>query len=155
MVGEKLIENGITISSAESCTGGMFAEKLTSVPGISQVFGRSFVTYSNEAKMDELGVRAETLEKYGAVSEETALEMVEGLKAVSGCDVCISVTGVAGPGGGSPEKPVGLVYIGCCIDGKVWVECYHMNGDRQKIREITVKRGLDMLRRCIRQSGEE
>ena len=112
VVADRLMEQGLTLSSAESCTGGVFASTMTDIPGISQCFDRGLVTYSNQAKMEELGVSAGTLEKFGAVSEETALEMVEGLKRVSGSDVCISVTGIAGPGGGSEEKPVGLVYIG-------------------------------------------
>lgn len=112
VVAGKLMEKHLTLSSAESCTGGMFASTMTDIPGISQCFERGLVTYSNQAKMEELGVRSETLENYGAVSEETALEMVEGLQRVSGSDVCVSVTGIAGPGGGTEEKPVGLVYIG-------------------------------------------
>ena len=104
VVCRKLMDRGLTLSSAESCTGGLFAAAVTDIPGISQVFQRGLVTYSNQAKMDELGVKAETLEKYGAVSEETALEMVEGLRKASGSDICISVTGIAGPGGGSAVK---------------------------------------------------
>ena len=101
----------------------MFADNaVTDIPGISQVFQRGLVTYSNQAKMEELGVSAETLEKYGAVSEETALEMVEGLKSASGSDICISVTGIAGPGGGSAEKPVGLIYIGFMYGDKKTVQ---------------------------------
>ena len=115
VVCRKLMEKGLTLSSAESCTGGKFAAAVTDIPGISAVFQRGLVTYSNQAKMDELGVKAETLEKYGAVSEETAMEMVEGLRRVSGSDVCVSVTGIAGPGGGSDAKPVGLVYIGLSL----------------------------------------
>ena len=118
VVADRLMEQGLTLSSAESCTGGMFASTMTDIPGISQCFDRGLVTYSNQAKMEELGVSAGTLEKFGAVSEETALEMVEGLKRVSGSDVCISVTGIAGPGGGSEEKPVGLVYIGFAYGDK-------------------------------------
>ena len=118
VVANKLLDKGLTLSSAESCTGGMFASTMTDIPGISQCFDRGIVTYSNRAKMQELGVCAETLEKFGAVSEETALEMVEGLQRVSESDVCISVTGIAGPGGGSDEKPVGLVYIGFAYGDK-------------------------------------
>lgn len=118
VVGAKLLERNITISSAESCTGGMFAARMTDIPGISQVFDRSLVTYSNQAKMDELGVKAETLEKYGAVSEETAREMAEGLYRASGSDLCVSITGIAGPGGAVPGKPVGTVYIGAVYQGK-------------------------------------
>lgn len=118
VVAAKLLERKITISSAESCTGGMFAAKMTDIPGISEVFDRSLVTYSNQAKMDELGVKAETLDKYGAVSEETAREMAEGLYRVSGSDLCVSITGIAGPGGAVPGKPVGTVYIGAVYKGK-------------------------------------
>lgn len=91
---------------------------MTDIPGISEVFDRSLVTYSNQAKMDELGVKAETLDKYGAVSEETAREMAEGLYRVSGSDLCVSITGIAGPGGAVPGKPVGTVYIGAVYKGK-------------------------------------
>ena len=118
VTGRLLLEKGLTLSAAESCTGGLFAKTMTDIPGISEVFDRSLVTYSNKAKMEELGVSAETLEKYGAVSEETAREMAEGLEKVSGSDICISVTGVAGPGGGTEEKPVGLSYIGFRYKGE-------------------------------------
>ncbi len=118
VTGRLLLEKGLTLSAAESCTGGLFAKTMTDIPGISEVFDRSLVTYSNKAKMEELGVKAETLEKYGAVSEETAREMAEGLERVSGSDICISVTGVAGPGGGTDEKPVGLSYIGLRYKGE-------------------------------------
>ncbi len=120
-VGAKLLEQGLTISSAESCTGGMFASALIAIPGISSVFDRGLVTYSNEAKMAELGVREETLAAHGAVSEETAREMADGLYRVCGSDICVSVTGIAGPEGGSDEKPVGLAYIGLCFRGQTEV----------------------------------
>ena len=118
VTGRLLLEKGLTLSAAESCTGGLFAKTMTDIPGISEVFDRRLFTYSNKAKMEELGVKAETLEKYGAVSEETAREMAEGLERVSGSDICISVTGVAGPGGGTEEKPVGLSYIGFRYKGE-------------------------------------
>lgn len=118
VVGRMLLEKGLTISSAESCTGGMFAAAMIAMPGISAAFDRGLVTYSNEAKMQELGVKAETLEQFGAVSEQTAQEMAEGLYRVSGSDICVSVTGIAGPDGGSAEKPVGLAYIGLCFRGR-------------------------------------
>jgi len=117
VAGNKLIENNITLSCAESCTGGLFADTLIDIPGISAVFDRGLVTYSNRAKMDELGVSAATLGKYGAVSRETAIEMAEGLQKKTGSDICISVTGIAGPDGGTEEKPVGLVYI-CAVRKK-------------------------------------
>ncbi len=118
VVGKLLKDKNISVSCAESCTGGLFAGALTGIDGISQVFERGIVTYSNRAKMEELGVSASTLEQFGAVSRETATEMAEGLRAKTGSDLCISVTGIAGPGGGSEEKPVGLVFIGICYEGK-------------------------------------
>lgn len=121
VVAKLLLEKNITISSAESCTGGKFAAALCEIPGISAVFERGIVTYSNRAKMEELGVKEETLVAYGAVSPETAEEMVRGLVAKTGSDLCISVTGIAGPGGGSEAKPVGLAYIGLSYKGDVKV----------------------------------
>lgn len=127
VVGRKLLERNISISSAESCTAGMFAARLADIPGISDVFDRGLVTYSNEAKIQELGVKAETLEKYGAVSEETAIEMARGLSDVSGSDVCVSVTGYAGPDSPAPDITGGLIYI-----------CVIYNG-KQKCREVRTR----------------
>ena len=112
VVGWLLISKNITVSCAESCTGGLFAGTLTDIPGISCVFDRGIVTYSNKAKMEELGVKEDTLETFGAVSSQTAAEMAEGLAEKTGSDLCISVTGIAGPGGGSLQKPVGTAYVG-------------------------------------------
>ena len=114
----KLIENGISFSCAESCTGGLFAETITKTPGISVVFDRGIVTYSNRAKIDELSVSGETLEKYGAVSVETAVEMARGLKKKTGSRMCISITGIAGPEGGTDEKPVGMFCVCAILDEK-------------------------------------
>jgi nicotinamide-nucleotide amidase len=147
VVGKKLIAQNISFSGAESCTGGLFAMTMAEVPGISAVFDRGFVTYSNKAKMDELGVNSDTLEKYGAVSEETAIEMAEGVKKVTGSRLCISVTGIAGPDGGTEEKPVGLVYVGLYIKGKVIVKKFNIPRDRQYVRRRTVMTTLDWLRR--------
>lgn len=150
VVADRLMEQGLTLSSAESCTGGMFASTMTDIPGISQCFDRGLVTYSNQAKMEELGVSAGTLEKFGAVSEETALEMVEGLKHVSGSDVCISVTGIAGPGGGSEEKPVGLVYIGFSYgDKKICKKIQMRNVNRSWNRHYTLLCMLNVIYRNI------
>lgn len=150
VVADRLMEQGLTLSSAESCTGGMFASTMTDIPGISQCFDRGLVTYSNQAKMEELGVSAGTLEKFGAVSEETALEMVEGLKRVSGSDVCISVTGIAGPGGGSEEKPVGLVYIGFSYgDKKICKKIQMRNVNRIWNRHYTLLCMLNVIYRNI------
>ena len=150
VVGKKLIQKNLTISSAESCTGGLFAQTLTDVPGISAVYDRGFITYSNKAKMEELGVKAETLEQYGAVSEQTAIEMAEGLRAVTGCDICISVTGVAGPDGGTEEKPVGLVYI-CVVSGdkRQCKEFQIRNISRKWNRNYTILCMLDMIHKMI------
>lgn len=129
---------GMSISTAESCTGGMIASKLIDVSGVSSVFKEGLVTYSNEAKMKRLGVKKETLEKYGAVSEETAREMVLGLDS----DIAIATTGIAGPDGGSAEKPVGLVYIGIRVKDEIYIERKIFSGDRNKIRERAVSQSL-------------
>lgn len=150
VVGKKLIKNNITISCAESCTGGMFASALTSVPGISAVFDSGIVTYSNEAKNRELGVKKETLETFGAVSSEAAEEMAEGLKAKTGSRLCISVTGVAGPGGGSEEKPVGLVYVVAILDDSKVCKEYKMRAvSRNWNRNYTTLHMLDLVNQLI------
>lgn len=150
VVAKKLVSCGLTISSAESCTGGMFAAAMTGIPGISQAFDRSIVTYSNQAKMQELGVKEETLAAFGAVSEETAREMAEGLHQVSKSDICVSVTGIAGPDGGSPEKPVGLVYIGCHYQGRTICRKVQMrNVSRNWNRNYAVLSMLDVVNGLI------
>mgnify|MGYP000866504446 CR=1 FL=1 len=136
---EKLIAAGITVATAESCTGGLIAAAITDVAGASAVFGYGLVTYSNEAKQTILGVKKETLTIYGAVSEECAYEMAQGLKKVSGADCAVSVTGIAGPGGGSVEKPVGLVYMGLAWKDKIYVKKNLFQGSRDEIRQQTVK----------------
>lgn len=137
-----LIEDKITIATAESCTGGKIAAAITDVPGASEIFGYGMVTYSNDAKIKILGVKAETLAAHGAVSPETAYEMAAGLKRVSGADVAVSVTGIAGPGGGSPEKPVGLVYIGIAYGDDVFVKKNFFQGERDEVRLQTVETAL-------------
>lgn len=146
LVINRLIAEKKTISVAESCSGGLLAASLIDVPGASEVFMEGVVTYSNEAKMERLGVKKETLEKYGAVSEETAREMVCGLKT----DVAISVTGIAGPAGGTPEKPVGLVYMGIRVGDEVVVERKIFNGPRRKIRERAVLHSLFCLNKILK-----
>lgn len=146
---EELMEKKLTISTAESCTGGLIAKMITDVSGASSVFERGYVTYSNNAKADELNVSEKTLEKFGAVSEETALEMVQGLYNKTKSNICISVTGIAGPDGGSKEKPVGLVYVGYGIDGDFSVKKLNLNGDRERIRRITAFSSLDLIRKRI------
>ncbi len=142
-------EHGYHITTAESCTGGLISARLVNVSGASACFDRSFVTYANEAKMEELGVSAETLAKYGAVSEETAGEMVVGAQKHSGAEVAVAVTGIAGPTGGTPEKPVGLVYVACAVKEQVWVRKFRFGGNRTKNRENTVTVALAMARNCI------
>lgn len=132
-----LAEKKMTISSAESCTGGLFSALITNVSGASDIINEAFVTYANSAKMKYLGVKEETLEKYGAVSYETAFEMTEGLRARTGADVTVGITGIAGPGGGTKEKPVGLVYAGVCVNGKTEVIEMRHDGTREQVREKT------------------
>lgn len=137
---EHLKDKALTLATAESCTGGMIASYLTSVPGVSDYFGYGFVTYSNEAKQKLLGVSEATLKKYGAVSAETVCEMAEGAIAVSGADMAVSVSGIAGPGGGTDEKPVGLVYMGFARKGhKTLFEKLMFSGDRQDVRRKTAE----------------
>lgn len=149
VVGDLLIKNNLKISTAESCTGGMIASRLVSVPGISDVFLEGAVTYANEAKVRTLNVKEETLKKYGAVSEETAREMADGMAKRTGSDIAVVTTGIAGPGGGTEEKPVGLVYIGLYYKGEVYVYKNVFNGNRQKVRTKATVTALDMVRRKI------
>ena len=151
VVGKLLLKKHITVSCAESCTGGLFAAALTDIPGISEVFERGIVTYSNRAKMEELGVKSETLDKFGAVSPETACEMAAGLAEKTGSDLCISVTGIAGPGGGTSEKPVGLVYIGISYKGQVNViELKGRNVNRKWNRNYAVLAMLNQVYQLIK-----
>lgn len=149
VVAKLLIDKKYTISTAESCTGGMIASTLINYPGISEVFLEGAVTYSNEAKHKRLGVKNETLDKYGAVSEETATEMAIGIAKTAGTNVSIVTTGIAGPSGGTEEKPVGLVYVGVYVNGKVKVEKCIFTGNRSKVRLQATIKGLDMLRRIL------
>ena len=143
-VADLLKQNHLTMCTAESCTGGMIAARMVNVPGVSDVFMEGMVTYSNEAKMRLLGVKA-----WGAVSEETAREMAEGGVKASGTDLCVATTGIAGPDGGTDEKPVGLVYMACCLRGKTCVRRYQFKGNREKVREQAMMKSLDLARLCI------
>lgn len=149
VVAELLLAQKKTIAVAESCTGGMITSKLIEYPGISNVLLEGCVTYSNDAKMRRLGVQAETLEKYTAVSEQTAAEMAEGVAKTSGADIGIATTGIAGPDGGTEEHPVGLVYIGLYINGKTTVTKYHYAGKRNKIRARATMNALNLLREAL------
>ncbi len=146
---ELLLEKGMTVVTAESCTGGLVAKKLTDVSGASGCFHCGFVTYSNEKKEKLLGVSPDTLAQFGAVSKETALEMSRGAKLAGDAHIGVSMTGIAGPGGGTPEKPVGLVYISICADD--FHEAYRLQlaGDREMVRERTSLYVLDMIRRYL------
>ncbi len=142
-------EKGLTIGTVESCTGGMIASRLTNVAGVSACLKNCLVTYSNKAKRKLVGVKKKTLEKYGAVSAKTAREMAQGMAKLHKCDVAIAVTGIAGPDGGSKEKPVGLVYIACHVCGVTTVKEYHFSGNRSKIRESTTANALILARKCL------
>lgn len=144
-----LTKNELTLTTAESCTGGMLAARLVNVAGVSEVFRQGFITYSNKSKRKILSVQKSTLKKFGAVSEKTAKEMAKGGVFATDSDICVSITGIAGPDGGTEEKPVGLVYIACYINDKVTVKEFHFKGNRAKIREQSVVRALTLLRECI------
>ena len=149
-----LLEKKMTITTVESCTGGMVASKIVNVSGASAVFNEGFITYANQAKETYAGVLKETLEAYGAVSNQVAMEMAEGIAQKTGADVAISVTGVAGPFGGTNEKPVGLVYIGCFVLGKIFFEECHFNGDRLQIREQSANEAINFaLKKVIEVIG--
>ena len=139
---EKYTKCGKTLAIAESCTGGLISKRITDVSGSSQILGYGCVTYANEAKIKLLSVKADTLEKYGAVSEQTATEMAIGVRALSGADVGIATTGIAGPGGGSAEKPVGLVYLGVASEKGVRVLRLMLKGDRDRVRILASSNAL-------------
>ncbi|HQO02193.1 MAG TPA: CinA family nicotinamide mononucleotide deamidase-related protein [Spirochaetota bacterium] len=155
VLGEDLLEKevvailaaeGITLAAAESCTGGLVAERITSVPGASAVFSGGVVAYSNTAKADILGVRPETLEQFGAVSEETAAEMAEGVRRLFGADIGIATTGIAGPGGGTVGKPVGTVCFGFAVKGGTETFTRNIPGDRERVRRFTSQTILNKIR---------
>lgn len=144
-----LKEKDLKLSLAESLTGGMIAQRIVNVSGASDVFGYGFVTYSNNAKHKCLGVKKSTLKEKGAVSAKCAREMAKGACKESGADISISVTGLAGPGGGTKETPVGTVFMGCCYEGRTIAKEFHFTGNRMRIREQTTAHALAMLRDCI------
>lgn len=149
-----LKKHELTVATAESCTGGLVASRIVNVSGASDVFKEGFVTYSNKAKRKHLDVSKGTLKKYGAVSSQTAREMAIGGAFATDSDVCVSVTGIAGPDGGTEEKPVGLVYMACCFKDKVTVEKYQFKGNRDKVREHAAVRALDLVRRTVLENCE-
>ncbi len=150
----ELASRKLTVSTAESCTGGLLAGTLINVPGASDVFDAGFITYANEAKIKYANVSKKTLKKHGAVSRKCAKEMAEGVAKTAGADVGVATTGIAGPGGGTDEKPVGLVYIACSYNGKTKVKEYHFEGTRQEIRQQSVKKALKLLYKCLTKENQ-
>ena len=142
---EELKRRGYTITTAESCTGGLLAGRLLNVSGASEVYNEGHITYSNEAKERLLGVQHDTLQKYGAVSFQTAEEMALGAASAANAEVGLSTTGIAGPTGGTPEKPVGLVYVGCAVCGEVKVQECRFKGSREENRNAAVEAALELL----------
>lgn len=139
----------LTVTCAESCTGGLLSARLINVPGVSEYYKTGFITYSNKAKRKQLGVKKSTLQKHGAVSQEVASEMARGAALITKADVAVSITGIAGPEGGTEHKAVGLVYIACCVKGKTTVKKYQFSGNRSKVRESSVAAALVLMRSCI------
>lgn len=144
-----LKQYGLTVSTMESCTGGMVASRLIGVAGASDVLKAGYITYCDEAKHEILGVSEDTLKCYTAVSSQTADEMVQGRALAMKPDVAVSVTGIAGPGGGTAEKPVGTVYIGCRVKEQVCVKECRFGGKRQSVREKAAEEALQFLKDCI------
>jgi len=149
VAGEMLIKKGISISIAESCTGGLVSATLTDIPGISKVFDRGIVSYSNRAKNEMLEVSDDTLKMYGAVSKETALEMAAGVRKIGNTDLGLGITGIAGPGGGTEDKPVGLVYVALADKDSVQYKELKLWGSRRRIRHVASLHAFDMIRRWI------
>lgn len=139
------------ITTAESATGGMIASTLINVPGISEFFEEGYVTYSNEAKIKMIGVSAETIERFGVVSSETAADMAESAARTAVCEAAVSVTGVAGPDGGTDECPVGLVYIGCHLKGRTVTERHIFEGDRMAVRQAATSAALILMKKVLEQ----
>ena len=142
---KELQRRNYTVTTSESCTGGLLAGRILNVSGASAVYNEGYITYSNEAKERLLGVSGKTLETYGAVSRQTAKEMAEGVAKAAHANVGLSTTGIAGPGGGTPDKPVGLVYVGCTINGQTKVEECRFHGNREENRKQAVEATLQLL----------
>jgi len=149
VVCKALMERNLSISTAESCTGGLLGQNITSIPGASQIFSQGIITYSNSAKMQYLGVREKTLKTHGAVSCECAKEMAQGMRRISNSDISVAITGIAGPSGGTAEKPVGLVYISLAHKNGVCVKKFNFSGSREKIRNYAVLNALNLVREYL------
>jgi len=148
-IGALLRKHEKTISIAESCTGGFISHRITNVPGSSNYYNCSVIAYSNQSKIDTLHVSPETLKKFGAVSHQMAIEMAQGIKQISGSDLGLAVTGIAGPGGGTPEKPVGLVYICLASDESVVCEEFRFKGKRGEIKFQASEAALQMIKNRV------
>ncbi|MCO6512550.1 MAG: competence/damage-inducible protein A [Aridibacter famidurans] len=155
VVGRLLLQKGATLSVAESCTGGLIGERITEVPGSSEYFLEGFITYSNEAKTRQIGVPAELIKEHGAVSKEVAEAMARGARETAGTDYAVSTTGIAGPGGGTPDKPVGTVFVAISDEQGERAMRFNLPGDRHLVRWRTSQAALDLLRRRILQDGPE
>lgn len=153
VLGEQLLHLGWTVTSAESCTGGGISQAITDIPGSSGWFNQSWVTYSNAAKHQQLGVRETTLQTHGAVSSEVVHQMAEGAASRAQAELALAVSGVAGPTGGTPDKPVGTVWFGCFCHGDTTTEVQCFSGDRAAVREQAVLHALQLGLSKIRQYG--
>lgn len=153
LLGKTLREKGMRLGAAESCTGGLFSSMVTDIAGSSDYFIGSVVAYSNEIKKSVLGVRQKTLKDNGAVSSQTALEMAEGIRKALKADIGIGITGIAGPGGGTPEKPVGLVFIAVSIKKKATVKKFLFKGGRKAIKKNSALAALSMLLSALKARG--
>ena len=145
----------MTVTTVESCTGGLLSGTLVDVAGVSEVLNQAYVTYANEAKQSLAGVQKATLDAFGAVSEQTAREMAEGGAKAAKADAALAVTGIAGPDGGSEEKPVGLVYIGCFVKGNTVVQKNIFSGSRREVREQSVISALELLKACLQKEKQD
>jgi len=155
--GKMLRDGGLSLSVAESCTGGLLSKLITDTPGCSDYFQGGVISYSNEVKIKLLGVSPETLEEFGAVSSNTALEMADGVRRALSTDIALAVTGIAGPGGGSPHKPVGLVFVALSrASGESLVREFHFKGPRQEVRQQSANAALALLMECMKEmEGQE
>ena len=149
VIGELLTERMLTLSVAESCTGGLIGHRLTSIPGSSLYFERGIIVYSNKSKVEMLGVHQRTIDTHGAVSDQTVREMAEGIKRVAETDMGLAVTGIAGPEGGTEEKPVGTVFVGLAAEGETFSGQYRFSGDREMVKLQTSEMALDWVRRYV------
>jgi len=149
VIGNILSDRGLTISVAESCTGGLIGSLITNVPGSSRYFLGGIIAYSNQSKVELLNVSSKTIAEYGAVSDQTVREMAEGVKKLFDSHIGLSVTGIAGPDGGTEEKPVGTVFIGLAGEGNVFAVRYHFHGTRDQVKLETANRALDCVKRYL------